>query len=366
MGGAAEMLRDHIAGQLRDLCTAIGLGPAAPLAGLHALLGPAGERRLGDPPLWPTDVSDDHTPVEFSVACEANRPPTLRMLGERMSALPGRSANLRAALDLVDTLSGRFGLALAHFDRVRQVFLNRDPLTDFALWFSMVYRPDSPAEVKVYVNPDTHGPARAPQLVADALGRLGLTGAYATTLRYAVRPNRLGEQDRFAFFALDLHDRPHSRVKLYLSHADSTADDLVRAASAVPGVDSGLVRDFLGVAGCPGPLTGRPAVSGYTFVRGDTNRPSTYSLYLPIRDYVEDDEQARDRVLAVLDRFGLDATVIDRAINAVARRPLADGPGLVAHVSLRLAAHQAPGVTVYLSSEAYSHQRVPAHSGSPT
>jgi Tryptophan dimethylallyltransferase len=366
MGGAAEMLHDHIGTQLRMLCDAIGLSPAAPLAGLRDLLGPAGERPLREPPLWPTDISDDHSPVEFSVACEANQAPTLRILGERMGALPDRRTNLRAALELVRTLTGRLGLSLDHFDSVRPVFLDRDPLADFALWFSMVYRPESPAELKVYLNPGTHGAARAPQLVSDALTRLGLAGAYATTLRYGVRPGELNRLDRFAFFALDLHDQPHSRVKLYLSHFDSDVAQLVRAASAVPGVDTGLVRDFLGAARCAGPLTRRPAVSGYTFVRGDTDRPSTYSLYLPIRDYVEDDEQARERVFAVLNRFGLDTAVIDRAIAAVARRPLDEGPGLIAHVSLRLAAHRPPGVTVYLSSEAYSHQRVPAHSGSET
>lgn len=353
MGGGTSSLYEYIDGQLRMLCAAVGVPPAGPRAGLGALLDPVGARPLAEPVLWPTDISDDHTPVEFSIACEAGKPPTVRILGERLAPQPGRRANLRAALELVDTLAGRFQLPLDRFHQVRRIFLDGDPRSDFGLWFSLVYRHTGALEPKVYFNPDARGRERAPGLVAAALDRLGLHGAYRTTLANGVRPGRLNDLDRFAFFALDLHDRPYARVKLYLAHHDADSDDLVRAARAVPGVAETAVRDLLRLTGCTGPLTGRPAVSGYTFVAGDTDRPSGYSLYLPIRDYVDDDEQARRAVFAVLDHLGLDTAVIDRAIDAVARRPLDEGVGLIAHVSVRLTADGAPGATVYLSSEAY-------------
>lgn len=353
MGGAASSLYEHVSGQLHRLCGAIGLPPHVPLAGLRALIDPIAGRSLAEPPLWPTGVSDDHTPIEYSIACDAGTAPVLRILGETIASQPSRRANLWAALQLVDTLAARLDLALDRFHRVRQVFLDAEPQDDFAMWFSLVHRPDSEQEVKIYFNPDTQGARRAPHLVAEALRRLHLSRAYATALAYGVRPGQLGDLDRFAFFALDLHSRPHSRIKVYLSHFDAGVDDMVRACGAVPGVDSGAVRDFLELTGCTGPLTQRPLVSGYTFVDSDTDRPSTYSLYLPIRDYVSDDEQARELVLSVLRRFELDTAPIERAIDAVAGRPLADGVGLIAHVSLRLAAGKPPGVTVYLSSEAY-------------
>lgn len=353
MGGAASSLYEHVSDQLRRLCGAIGMPPHAALTGLSALIDPIGGRSLAEPPLWPTGVSDDHTPVEYSIACEVGQPPVLRILGETIARQPSRQANLGAALQLVDTLADRLDLALDRFHQVRQVFLNGDPQHDFAMWFSLVLRPDQQQEVKIYFNPDTQGTNRAPELVEEALWRLQLGRAYATALAYGVRPGQLGDRDRFAFFALDLHSRPHARIKVYLSHYDAEADDIVRASGAVAGVDGGAVRDFLELTGCTGPLTNRPLVSGYTFVGTDTERPSTYSLYLPIRDYVSDDEQARELVLAVLRRFGLDPSVVDRAIAAVARRPLREGVGLIAHVSLRLTANRTPGVTVYLSSEAY-------------
>lgn len=347
MGAAASSLYEHVSDQLCKLCTVIGLPTRAPLSGLRALIDPIAGRSLAEPPAWPTGVSDDHTPVEYSIACDAGKPPVLRILGETVAGQPSRTANLGAALQLVDDFADRLDLALERFHRVRQVFFAAEPQNDFAMWFSLVHRPGHEQEVKVYFNPDTQGVRQAPTLVAEALRLLQLSRAYPALTR-ALRP-----ADRFAFFALDLHARPTSRIKVYLSHYDADADDVLRAADAVPDVDTRAVRDFLELTGCTGRLTRRPPLSGYTFVDGDSDRPSGYSLYLPIRDYVGDDEQAHELVMGVLDRFGLDTGVVDRAIAAVARRPLRDGVGLIAHVSLRLAPGREPGITVYLSSEAY-------------
>jgi DMATS type aromatic prenyltransferase len=354
MGSSAPSLYEHLGGQLRILCENLELAPNPALAGVRDLLAPIGGRALTQPPLWPSGVSDDHTPIEFSIACDAGAPPALRILGETIAPQPSPQANLDAALRLVDSLAVRHDLALDRFDHVRQVFLGGDPQGEFSVWFSLVHRPDSAPDVKIYFDPNAQGRNRAPQLVERALERLQLAGAYRTTLAHAVRPGQLGIGDRFSFFALDLHGRPHSRVKVYLAHENATVRDVVRAAGAVEGVDGTQIEDFLALTGCTGPLTKRPLMSGYSFVQGDTDRPSTYSLYLPIRDYVSDDEQAWERVRAVFDRYGLDVAVIDKAISSVARRPLRDGVGLIAHVSLRLSAGRSPGVTVYLSSEAYA------------
>lgn len=359
MDGAHPSLADHVSGQLRALCAAIGLPAHAPLASVRPLIEPVAGRSLADPPAWPTDISDDHTPVEYSIACDAGKPPVLRILGETFAQQPGRAANLRAALRLVDRYGAGLGSALDRFHLVRQVFLDGDPQSDFALWFSLVHRAGRRPEVKIYFNPDTRGPERAPHLVAEALRRLGLDDAYATVLRHGVRTGEPGNRDRFSFFALDLHSRTDARTKVYLSHRDADADSLLRAASATPQPNPEAVLDFLKLTGCTEALTHRPAVSGYTFAGADTDRPGTYSLYLPIRDYVRDDEHARDLVLAVADRFGLDTGVIDRAIAAVARRPLHTGVGLIPHVSLRVPGDGPPGVTVYLSAEAYRVRATP-------
>jgi DMATS type aromatic prenyltransferase len=353
MGSSAPSLYEHLGGQLRVLCENLGLAPDPAIADVRDLLAPIGGRALSQPPLWPSEVSDDHTPIEFSIACDVGTPPALRILGETIAPQPSQQANLDAALHLVDALADRHNLALDRFHHVRDVFLGNEPQGVFSVWFSLVHRPGSAPDVKIYVDPNAQGRDKASQLVAEVLDRLQLAGAYQTTLAHAVRPGQLGNGDRFSFFALDLHARPHSRVKMYLAHEKATVREVVRAAGAVDGVDAAQIEDFLTLTGCTGPLTKRPLMSGYSFVEGDTDRPSMYSLYLPIRDYVSDDEQAWERVQAVFERYGLDSSVIDKAISAVAQRPLRDGVGLIAHVSLRLSSGRSPGVTVYLSSEAY-------------
>jgi len=353
MSGGVSTLYAHVDKQLRDLCAVLGLDPSAPASGLRALLEPIADRPLSEPPLWRTDISDDHSPVEFSIACAAGKPPVLRMLGETVAARPSRLANLRSALALADRLAGPLGLALDRFHQVRELFLDAEPQTDFGMWFSLVYPPDAAPEVKIYVNPDSQGADRNPELVAEALRRLHLADAYPTIMTHGTRPEEHNQRDRFSFFAVDLHDQAHSRVKVYLAHRDATPDDLVRAAGAVEGIDPGLVREFLELAGCARLLTHRPPMSGYTFLATDTNRPSIYNLYLPIRDYVADDEQAHDRAVAIMSRFGVDPAVLDKAIAAITNRRLRDGVGLIAHVALRLAADTVPGVTIYLSSESY-------------
>ncbi len=189
--------------------------------------------------------------------------------------------------------------------------------------------------------------------MAEALQRLGLGWAYETVLSHAVRPGQLNAGDRFYCLALDLHNGPRSRVKIYMSHDGAEAHDMVRAATAVPGIDTSQVERFCSlVAGDTGTFDRLPLVSSYNVVQGDTDRPSTFSLYIPVRGYVSNDEQARQRVLAAADEYGYDPSLIDRGIAACTQRPLADGVGLVAHTSLRLGPGR-PGVTVYLSSEAY-------------
>jgi hypothetical protein len=162
----------------------------------------------------------------------------------------------------------------------------------------------------------------------------------------------LARLDRLTFFALDLHDGPHARVKLYLSHHDATERDVARIAGIVEGIAPQEAAEFCVTAtGGSAFRADRPLVSSYTFLSG-RDRPVGFSVYVPIRSYVKDDEEARDRAVSLLNRYGFDSRQLDQMIAAVARRPLRDGAGLVAHVSLRLGLPR-PGVTVYLSAEAY-------------
>jgi hypothetical protein len=205
--------------------------------------------------------------------------------------------------------------------------------------------------LKVYFNPQVSGPARAPTLVAEGLRRLGIDyHVYEMVVKHALTRQ---DRDQFSFFSLDLDNSPQARVKLYVSHRDAETADVERAASLVPGIDPVQIQEFCAVlGGGKGPFRQRPLMSSYSFIEGDTGRLSNYSIYLPIRAYVPDDEVARARLLAIMAQYNIDGRELDRSLAAVSGRPLRDGVGLIAHVSLRLGEFGS-GITVYLSSEAF-------------
>jgi hypothetical protein len=354
-------LLDLLTVQWTGLCALTGIDPVSSTALLSDLLGPAGAAALPDGPATASEIADDHTPVEFSLAFNHRDRPTLRILGE------ARGVNdFGAAEAFLVRQAGRPGFAWSRLARVRDLFLPDTPGPDaqgpdargpdtpgpdpqgpdargsgFAMWHSLVFRPGKEPEFKIYLNPEAHGPRRAPAVVAEALKRLGVSTVLPT------RP-----ADRFVFFALDLHDGPRTRIKVYVAHPGATTGDILRAASAVDGVDPWQAAEFCAdAAGRPERFTGRPLVSSFTLTPGQ-DRPVGYSVYVPIRSYVDDDAEARERIGRLLDRHGFAGADLDRALAAVARRPLDEGVGLLAHASLRLGRPQ-PGISVYLSAEAY-------------
>ncbi|RLK54269.1 DMATS type aromatic prenyltransferase [Actinokineospora cianjurensis] len=347
----AVTLNEHTGAQVRRLCAVLGLAEQADevAAVLADIIGPAGARALDEPPLWRSDVADDHTPVEYSVAFEQDGSHTLRLLVESVARRPGPSANLDAALSCLDRLAERYPLALDRFEAVRGLFLPDEPRGVFSLWFSVVVTRARVA-VKVYLNPQVHGQAAAPGLVAAGLDRLGLTAAWPDLSSHAPRPT--STLDRFSFFAIDLDDTPRSRVKVYQSHFRAGLRELAHLGAACPLTDHDVLADFESTIGGLDSYDGRPLVTSYIYLAGQ-REPSGFSVYLPVRDYVPDDAVALTRTKTLLSGHGFDAAVLDRAIAAVTNRPLESGVGLIAHVSLRMGRPR-PGITVYLSAEAYA------------
>ncbi|WP_156758687.1 tryptophan dimethylallyltransferase family protein [Actinokineospora pegani] len=348
----AVSVNEFTGAQLQRLCAAVGLTHRAAEAQevLADVLGPSGTRSLAEPPPWGSDIADDHSPVEYSVAFEEDGSHTLRLLVEAGAHKPGPRANLTAALAALDRLADRYPVALDKLDRVRDLFLPDEPQGVFALWFSIVVRGDRPPMVKVYLNPLVRGADRADELVATGLDRLGFTGSFDWISRHTPRGDK--GLDQFSFFALDLEETEAARVKLYQSHHRAGARDAQRAAGATEAADTGRIAEFTSMIGGDGPFLGRPLVSSHTFLASDSARPKGYSLYVPVRDYVHDDVEALSRVRAMLTRYGVDGSALERAVRAVTDRDLAAGVGLLAHVSLRMGPPR-PGVTVYLSAEAY-------------
>jgi DMATS type aromatic prenyltransferase len=344
-------LLDRLSGQLIRLSGVAEIDPSTPLRLLSDLLGSCGSRLVSEPPAWPSAIADDHTPVEYSLAYGQGQPPALRILAEAFGSPPSVQNNLAATRQFLSRQTQRLGLSVSRLLAVQELFTDDEPYGDFVTWCSLVFRGGKRPELKAYLNPEVKGVARSAGLVSGALARLGLGRSWPAMQDHAVRPGQLGLADRLTFFALDLHDEPGSRVKVYLTHHNAQVEDLVRAASLVDGVDLARLSEFCEVAGGTVRFDRRPLVASYTLGVGSDN-PIGYSCYIPIRSYVQDDQEARDRIVALLAPYGYDAAEIDRAVDAVTSRPLRDGVGLIAHVSLRLGRPH-PGVTVYLSAEAY-------------
>jgi DMATS type aromatic prenyltransferase len=277
--------------------------------------------------------------------------PRLRFLVEPSDRRPDLGANMQAGLRLLELLADRYQFSLDRLSMLQDLFFPRRPQGPFGLWLAAELGRSGTPRFKAYLNPSVHGPNRAWQVVGEALARLGFGDAFPSLLRYGVP--RTPQVDRFYIFGLDLGSpwgRP--RVKVYIRHEGFSGAEAAQAACAVPGVSPESIAQFCELVGGPGPFTERPLISCFSFVEGDHERPSAYTIHLPVRDYVLNDADARNRAWAALDSYGFDASMLRRGLAGVSQRPLAAGVGLISYVAL-VCAPRPRRMTVYLSSEAY-------------
>ena len=343
--GTGPRLGEHVQRQMAELCEAAGTAGDAARSLLDTALGPLTRVPLLDPPPARCFLSDDHTPAELSLAFTPGAPPVPRVALE-----PGFTDDMarsgRIGLRAAQRLADRGVLSYARLHMLSDLFFPAAPHGPFALWLALEF-PDGGPRAKVYLNPAAHGPGRSADTVAEALARLGYGDAFPALRRCADRSGG------FLFFALDLGDWTAPRVKVYLAHRDFSAAEAADVSRAAPGDHPGRVAEFVDLIAAERRLRRRPLVSCFSFTRACPDRPSGYSLHVPVRDYVEDDRQARDRAMAALRRYGIDGRPLDRALAGMTSRPLDDGVGLIAYVTLAHAGPCPPRVTVYLSSEAY-------------
>ncbi|MEU3661324.1 tryptophan dimethylallyltransferase family protein [Streptomyces sp. NPDC032940] len=354
MGGGlpgATTLGAHTSGQLRRLGVVAGLSEAdidtyADL--LTETLGPQSDRSLTLPPPNRTFLSDDHTPVEFSLSFQPGAAPALRVLLEPGCGADSLAHNGRAGLETVRAMAKRWNFTTGPLDAVRDLFLPRSPQGPLALWCALELRPGGVPKVKVYLNPAASGPERTVETVREALHRLGHRKAFAT----------LPAADGYPFVALDLGDWEQPRVKVYLRHDGLTAGRAGRLSRMDPGPHPAGIEDFFltaaGAATRVARLDGRPGLTCHSFTDTGTARPSGFTLHVPVRDYARHDGEALARGVSVLRRYGVESPVLGRALAAVTGRRPEDGVGLIAYLALAHQRDRAPRVTAYLSSEAYA------------
>ena len=336
--------------QLQALCRGLGQEDAFAdyLQLQRFLMDPWGARPVPERPPYPSNIGDDHSPYEFSIAF-GDRGAELRLLLEAQADRPSLVANQRAGLLLTRRLADRYGASLRRFERVQELFCPELPQGGFSVWHAVTFG-DQP-QFKVYLNPQVRGPERAPELIATALERLGFGAA---TRRIIERAGWRGqERDELKYFSLDLSDEANARVKVYLCHHDVRAEELERSfANAPTHVAGDVVAYCKSMVGHTGPFINKPLSSCLSFVSG-TDEPTAATLHLPIAHYAPPDATVAARVRDFLvEHQNADATWGELLAGFIAR-PLGDSVGAQSYASYRREKHGLR-LTVYLSPELYS------------
>lgn len=332
--------------------------PPEARARLNTMVLPWGAAQIPGKPSWPSDIGDDHSPYEFSIAFAPNEAPVVRFLVEAQGSEPTLDSTRDAALDLTQRLT-KHGVDLARFERVRELFLPPVPNARFALWHAARLSSGKP-EVKAYFNPQIAGKERSFELVESAMRTLGFESAWPSLVE-AVQ--RRSADDEIRYFALDLVGGEAARVKVYFYQRGVTAEHLERMAAIRPGHVNGDLTEFCRtMTGTTGPYNSFPLCTYLSFVEGDPT-PTEVAVQIPVRFYVDSDTRARTRVMHYMQSRGVSADLYDEALMALAPRELGKGAGLNTYVSLRAGTSR---LTVYIATELFGtplHTNGAARSG---
>jgi DMATS type aromatic prenyltransferase len=311
------------------------------------LLGSSASRPLASPPAYTSDVVDDHTPYELSVALGVS--PELRMLVEPVDRDLSLRGRWRTARTAGEWLRDRHGIEMSRLDEVADLFEPRTEYGLLALWYAIVFRPGQAPDAKAYVDLRARGTYNTARVLEEALARLGLSGAYASIRTEA---GARGILDELVYFSLDLNAREEARVKVYLRHHDASAADAERVLGSIGGLQPGDVREFCRtILGHEGPYRARPLVSCWSF-SSEGAKPTGATLYAPVAYYVRDDQEASQRIGTWLEPQPHASAAYASYLAGYARRNLAAGSGMHSYVSFKRD-RGTPKTTVYLAPEAY-------------
>jgi DMATS type aromatic prenyltransferase len=305
-------------------------------------------RLVGEASPWKSDISDDHTPFELSIALEGSRP-EIRFLIEAQNHPTTLQSTWDDGVALNERLNRTYGLSLDHFNRVKDLFEPRNPQARFSLWHAFCLKPDGRAEVKVYLNPQARGPEHANTIVQEALCRLGFANAWRFLSQVVMKR---GAQDQVLYFSLDMGGQSVSRVKIYVAHKDAAPEDIEAAMSQAREYVEGEARAFCEtIQGDDNKFSApRSTLTCWAFTSDDDARPYSATLHCPIRCYADNDRDALRRIRTVLDPKS--HAVLDRCVWALANRPLEAGVGLIQWASMRREGGKVR-TTFYLATEAY-------------
>jgi len=347
--GAPHVSLRHVGlAKLVGLCQALGYSDdrtQRSAAVFDLLTAGFGGRSTQPESSWQSDITDDGTPFEFSVAFHEGST-DLRMLVEAQESPSSLTSNWKAGREVNASLRRAFGASDEAFCRVADLF---EPTSAsrglFALWHAAVLDEQGKALFKVYLNPCIHGSAAAPGLAEEALNRLGRPDIWRFLAPRLAEPGT-----DLRYFSLDLDDSSNARVKVYLGRSDSV-DRVARLAHGASNIRPGDVESWVTtLADRSSDFDERPILTCFAFTALDES-PSV-TVHVPVRCYLPDDQQAAERVQRFLG--AKDAATFDRVVSALSPCALRDNRGLITYASLRREKRGDLRVTTYLAPQAFS------------
>ncbi|WP_309729174.1 iron-containing redox enzyme family protein [Chamaesiphon sp. OTE_75_metabat_556] len=336
--------------KLTALCESLGMNAklAEVVEIFRAMTISWSDRQIGESTQWPSDVSDDGSPFEFSIALDPDKV-ELRVLVEAQGQDPNLQSNWQAGLELNQYLATHYNVSLDRFAQIADLFVPTNTDAKFSMWHSACFYPDKPSAFKLYLNPQSQHKSRSAAIVEESFVRLGFTHAWPTLAETAAQ--RGPDKDEFVYFSLDLAAHQHARVKVYLRHHDATPAELESALSAARNYVPGDAIEFC-QAMAPGQtsFSAKPAISAFSWVESDNATPSSSTLHIPISNYATDDRAVCDRLDLYLIEHGLPVSTYQAAIRSLSTRPLETGIGMHSYTALRREQQQRR-VTLYLNPE---------------
>jgi DMATS type aromatic prenyltransferase len=337
----------------RRLCQAMGYqGEERVVSFFEQMLSGWGERSIPGKVTWLSDIGDDHTPFEFSLALGGKRP-ELRLLWEVQGSDDTLAAQQKAAREFTARLANEYPLDLAQLEKVAPLYFPENPQGAFSMWHAAsFYLPKSAPEFKCYLNPQIQGKTNAAALVEETLVRLGYEKAWPALAQVAAARGPI--LDEWTFVALDMTPGSQGRFKVYLRYHNATLETFLAAARLGKNFNEEESREFCRTfLNGDGPYQDKPLALCFSFTPEDRERPSAVTLYCPVSHYLESDQEVKTRIDGYLDQHGLPREAYDQSVDAVIRRPLHEGSGAHSYTALRSQVG-GPRVTVYLAPELHN------------
>ncbi|MFE7853792.1 tryptophan dimethylallyltransferase family protein [Streptomyces sp. NPDC057403] len=323
---------------------------------IQDLLRPWAGLPVGQTPPYPSYVAGDGFPAEMSVKWSRGRP-ELRVLFEALGTSRPLTAasNRAAAAALTDRLAAEPLVCLDRYGKVADVFAPGagQETAPVPVWHSLAWKPGHPPAFKIYFGLYGRKTTDRHALVSEAMARLAMDAAWADT---SARVTRAAQEDgverQLEFFALDLDTGTRARAKVYYRNHTGSVAVLEQMASLARAHDPGRARSaFRALLGTAPQAAGEAPLTCLAY-RPDADRADESTTYFRVSSFTASDEEAADRIGALMAHEGLDTRRHHALLRTLAPRPLDRILGLQELVSYRSLGHHGD-VSVYFRFPVY-------------